>query len=67
MLCEYLFFPFHRFLFAETVFGVLQCRTQLSEQLHATAFLVNYAPKEEEFARNSLQASGIKRDSRPLH
>lgn len=67
MLCEYLFFPFHRFLFAETDFGVLQCRTQLSGQLHATAFLANYALKEEEFARNSLQAGEIKRDSRPLH
>lgn len=51
-------FPFLQFLSFGTSLGFYRCNTRLPQQLHTTAFLANYSPQEEEFARNALQAAG---------
>ncbi len=58
IIIECLFFPFLQPLFPGTVFGFCRCDTRLSYQLHTTAFLAEYSPQEEDFARNALQAVG---------
>lgn len=47
-------FPFLQFLSPGTALGFYRCNTRLSYQLHTMAFLANYSPQEEEFARNAL-------------